>query len=285
LMKQNLDRFTTKQRYSISLRYGDAELPAYVFLAPGGGSCGSYLDLIQRLPANNTIITFDHPNLLHDSKSLTTTYSVKDLSQLFAQEMISIFSAVKGWIVVGASFGGVVAVDLAKELRVVGKEVKSLILFDSPWPGADSARDSLTATSFVRNVFGIMLSEHQTTGTDEETFNVEHLHSSILRAQERLSPDIKDVMESSDWKKLLPVYVENVLTLRAHEFSSSEELDFGGAYFVAQRGDIGKRNVEKWKRMLPNVAFHELEASHADLYVGENAGLVGNIVSKWNKEV
>jgi thioesterase domain-containing protein len=85
----------------------------YVLLAPGGGSCSSYLTLAEHLPSDATIVVFDHPKF-HVLNA--TEYSIESLAELYAADLQSSFAPMRRCSLIGASFGGLVAVAMLQLL-------------------------------------------------------------------------------------------------------------------------------------------------------------------------
>ncbi|KIK03065.1 hypothetical protein K443DRAFT_491447 [Laccaria amethystina LaAM-08-1] len=82
-------------------------------------------------------------------------YSVVNLGDLYARDLQHTFGGMKECVVIGASFGGVVGVEISRCLVRGGIAVKSLNLLDSPWPTlSESLEGALTSRALVSNLFG-----------------------------------------------------------------------------------------------------------------------------------
>ncbi|CAK5278814.1 unnamed protein product [Mycena citricolor] len=118
----------------------------YVLIAPGGGSCLSYAALARHLPADSTIMALDHPAL----HGIDSDCGINELATRYVKDMPPTCRDV---VLVGASFGGLVATAMLGPMQEAGIQVRAVALIDSPFPGSTSADVLLTADAFVRNVF------------------------------------------------------------------------------------------------------------------------------------
>jgi pimeloyl-ACP methyl ester carboxylesterase len=263
----------------------------YVLIAPGGGSCGSYIDLSQHLPTSATIVTLEHPNF---SRPGSETYSVRDLSELYACDLKRSFDTMRECVLVGASFGGIVAFELSQTLLQSGILVKSISLVDSPWPGSDSTVQALSGSAFLRNVFGVIADPDLPPPADsgDYFFGEINMHSSISHSSEveRLTSAVssalsgvpsqeKEKIEKYNWRGLLAVYVENVLALLGHSIDNSLRLDVPALYVKATRSCTVDCSPQ-WAAVLPRLSVTEIEAEHALSYTGKNGGEVARLISE-----
>lgn len=255
----------------------------YALIAPAGGSCGSYIDLSQHLPTSATIVTIEHPNF---GGRTSKTYSVEDLAKLYAHDLKQSFSSMKECVLVGASFGGVVAWDLSRTLSQAGVVVKSIALLDSPWPGSSSSPEALTAPAFLRNVFSITSSATAT--SDSETSDVfpasystevERLSTVVGQALSTVPVEDKDRVQKYDWRMMLALYVESVLALRAYSLDNTSRLDIPSLYVKASHSETSDA-CEQWGRVLPKLSVKDLDAEHALICKGKNGEDVAAFIAE-----
>ncbi|CAL2107116.1 hypothetical protein T190115A13A_20396 [Tenacibaculum sp. 190524A02b] len=99
-----------------------------IFLAPpGGGFYNCYIDLVKQLGEDQPVYAFQCPGV--DGK-LPIAESIEAMASTFITELQKVDS--KGpYRLGGYSFGGVVAYEMALQLRAKGFEVEELIMFDS----------------------------------------------------------------------------------------------------------------------------------------------------------
>ena len=277
--------------YLTVLQSGDPSL-VYALIAPGGGSCASYVDLAQHLSASATIVALEHPTFASQSSSQQEgelrikTYSVVSLGDLYARDLQRTFGVMKECVVIGASFGGVVGVETSRCLVRDGIAVKSLNLLDSPWPApSEILEGALTSRALVANLFGnsvgnaLSFSNSDLVCANAEPDDISSsLISIISAALSDASPSEREAVEKYNWKALVPVYVENVYALREFSFPADIGLDVPAVYVRAILGGVSS-GLDHWKIALPQLVVHEIDADHASFYSGSYAETVGAMIS------
>lgn len=218
----------------------------------------------------------NHPNF---NNRTSITYTVQDLAARYAHDLTQSFSAMRDCVLIGSSFGGVVAYELAQRLMDVGIMVKSMALLDSPWPGPSSSPVSLTAPAFLRNVFNIASSASPASkplapGTTE----AERLHLAVEQALASGPPDEQSQVYKYDWQTMLALYVDNVLALRAYSLDVASKINIPCLYVKASHSDINNR-CEEWGRILPKLSFEEVDAEHALVCQGKNGEDVAKFIA------
>jgi arthrofactin-type cyclic lipopeptide synthetase C len=117
------------------LQFGAANV-APVFCIPGAGaSATSFSDLARALPRERPVIGFQ-PRGLFGSELPHST--VEAAAELYLRELVGKYPSEPVHLV-GHSFGGWVAFELARRLRAAGRSIASLTIVDSDPPGADTA--------------------------------------------------------------------------------------------------------------------------------------------------
>ncbi|KAF9522313.1 hypothetical protein CPB83DRAFT_887614 [Crepidotus variabilis] len=278
--------------YFTILQSGDLSV-LYCLIAPGGGSCASYVDLSQHLSPSATIVALGHPDLtssLSPPNSKKHQRSVKDLGQIYANDLIYLFKGMKECVLIGASFGGLVAVELYQQLTEEGIIVKSLSLLDSPWPTRKATSNLLKPSTIIRNLFGNMAKDALFNHLDHrvadlsppESYDIPSqcafILSSIHNALSCANPKDRAVIERHDWKALIPVYIENVHATRDFAISDDLHLDVPTLYVRAALTSVINR-LDKWKTVFPKLNVHEVEADHASFYSGTYAKTVATLIS------
>jgi aspartate racemase len=100
----------------------------------GDGAALFYANLLRHLPPNRPVFTIEAPALV-DERMPVEASAIEDV----AAEYIAIMKSVrpKGpYLIGGYSYGGVVAYEMARQLRDCGADVPLLILFDTDNPNA-----------------------------------------------------------------------------------------------------------------------------------------------------
>ncbi|KAJ6577997.1 hypothetical protein B0H19DRAFT_1253292 [Mycena capillaripes] len=275
---------TTLPFYLTVIQSGNSD-DLYVFLAPGGGSCSSYLTLVGHLPSDATIVALDHPNFDIASPN-TIQYSIPSLAELYTTDLHSFLGPTGRCCLIGASFGGLVAVAMVNRLTRLGANIRHLILLDSPWPGLSDLTDMLTIPSFIRHVFGATgrstlcptrdsdSSEAESTPLDPDYDTLAAtLQASLLSAPQAEKVDI----ERTDWRLILRLYVENVKAV--HQFTPEPLHGTIPALYVAAATNRG-RDPALWGEQIPQLKIEEVSGEHASLYTGDGAPVVAALIEQ-----
>jgi thioesterase domain-containing protein len=287
LKKRSIGAEKSLPPYLTVLQSGDPSL-VYLLIAPGGGSCASFLDLSQHLSPSATIVAVEHPNLASAHSSIDSDlkrYSVNDLGKMYANDLKRLFETMKECVLIGASFGGVVAVELYQHISEAGILVKSLNLLDSPWPTSESIVDVLKPSSVISNLFGdrvrdALFKHPHVTGQfpPDIPSQCASMISIINDALTHTNSDDRDAFERHDWRVLIRVYIENLHTLRKFTFSQDLRLEVPVLYFRATLNEASA-GLDLWKVAIPQLSVHDIEADHASLYSGVNAQKVSVLIS------
>lgn len=260
--------------YASVLQSGDG-INIYVLIAPGGGSCASYSDLVRSLPHYATILGVEHPKFVRPS-SETLRYSVEDLASLYVAVLEQYSQKINKCVLVGASFGGVVAVEMAKRLSSREITVSSLVLLDSPIPGSSSAAEKdLSMGSFLKNVYNVHYTDltFWTNGT-ASAFNITQLETFLTTAAAR-DPALIDSIIKSDWKTLAKVYSENVSALMGYSVDGVS-IEIPALYIHAGAEGLST----PWTNVLSCLSVGYIDAPHALIYSGDHAERVADMIAK-----
>ncbi|KAF0502938.1 polyketide synthase [Gigaspora margarita] len=112
----------------VTLNPGDKEFKNSIYVIhPIGGSCAIYKDMASSF-GKMPVYGFEYPGI---SSSNMKYLSVQELAQVYLKELLKA-NPNGPYNLLGSSFGGVVAYEMASELIKQGKSVTSLTLVDSP---------------------------------------------------------------------------------------------------------------------------------------------------------
>ncbi|CAK5278542.1 unnamed protein product [Mycena citricolor] len=221
----------------------------YVLIAPGGGSCLSYAALARHLPADSTIIALDHPAF----HGIDSDCGINELAGRYVKDMPPTCRDV---VLVGASFGGLVATAMLGPMQEAGIQVRAVALIDSPFPGSTPADVLLTAGAFLRNVFAPetrpALSAEEDT-LDLVTFAARH---------------------GIDLRALAGTYDKNVKAMADWLPSGSHATP---ALYVAAAAD---EVDERWQAVYAGMSIERVEGEHASAWIGDNAAKVAGWIEK-----
>jgi amino acid adenylation domain-containing protein len=117
----------------VPLRAGEGS-PLFL-IHPGGGSVFAYLDLVRRLEDGWPVFGLQALGLEPGEEPLR---DAGEIAERYLAEIRGVRSAAS-WRLVGWSFGGIVAFEMARRLRAQGEEVAALVLIDPTDPRAAGA--------------------------------------------------------------------------------------------------------------------------------------------------
>ena len=112
----------------VPMQRGDTERGPILFCVhPVGGSAMAYTGLVEQLPDSLAVYAFDNDG------SEVACDDVVHMAQRYIAEMQAV-QKTGPYHLVGYSFGGTVAYEMARQLLSAGEEVRGLYLIDSPAP-------------------------------------------------------------------------------------------------------------------------------------------------------
>jgi thioesterase domain-containing protein len=139
----------------VRFRPGHAGRPPLVCVHPAGGSALCYLELARRLPPDQPVFGFEEPASLRGDDLTVEARAATYLSGLGA------WPAQGPVHLAGYSFGGLIALEMARQLAAAGRDPGLVVLIDTMAPGdPDSAGDP-----GVRQLADIL--EHGTLDADD----------------------------------------------------------------------------------------------------------------------
>lgn len=110
----------------------DGDRPPFFCAHPAGGIVHCYIEMSRALGKDQPFYAFQHPGI--DGKSGPYT-SYEKMAELYVDSMMEI-QPTGPYYIGGWSFGGTVAFEMARQVRLRGEEVGMLALFDTPGPSA-----------------------------------------------------------------------------------------------------------------------------------------------------
>ncbi|MEU5599622.1 non-ribosomal peptide synthetase [Streptomyces sp. NPDC020298] len=120
----------------VLLRPGGARPPVY-FVHPMGGNVLCYLPLARQLPEDQPFYALQAPGAALGTEPLA---SIPELARTYV-EAVRRAQPHGPYTVGGWSFGGFVAFEMARQLRVAGEEIAHLVLLDTVALNPDAPRD------------------------------------------------------------------------------------------------------------------------------------------------
>jgi thioesterase domain-containing protein/acyl carrier protein len=227
--------------------------PAFFCVHPSGGNVFCYADLSRHLGA-------DQPFYGFQSRGLDGVHPLYTEVESMAAHYVEALCAAQPegpYLLGGYSMGGVVAFEMARQLRAQGREVAMLALLDVKAPGAEGASDeddvSLLA-SFARDLglsldkLKVSLPELQQLGQDEQL--------SYLLGQAREAGIVPPELDLRQLRRLLNVFRANAKAMRSYApqvydgrvtlFNAGETVAKNGNDPAAEWGRLAAGGVEAY---------------------------------------
>ena len=243
-----------------SLKAGSKEASkAVVLLPPSGGTCATLSALVASIPQEVTTLGLEHPR--HVSNLAQVSYSISDLAKLFADHIVSHAT----WrlhdqiILIGASFGGIVATEMSKHLLAdqtsSTKNIK-LVLLDPPAVEADSSSPSSSDGSKTVPTPGPDFEEVNHDDADTRGNEIKSAEPLNQRQDLESSLTVANMINSANIRALndfcMPVLGPDVEAL-----------------YVCATAD-GKDDIEKkrawWQTVLPKLEWAAIDCTHEELW-------------------
>ncbi|MFD2168557.1 non-ribosomal peptide synthase/polyketide synthase [Tumebacillus lipolyticus] len=168
----------------VPMKPSGSKLP-YFFVHPGGGAVFGYLDLVRALDPEQPFYAFQAKGLEDDQEPLE---HVEAMAERYIEEMRMV-QAQGPYHLGGWSFGGIVAHEMAKQLREQGEEVAMLTLLDSHAPGWTNEEDLDEETIFysfaldLTSQFGIEMPDAVEDDNWELSSALDQLYQAVMAAQ------------------------------------------------------------------------------------------------------
>ncbi|MER6051819.1 beta-ketoacyl synthase N-terminal-like domain-containing protein [Streptomyces sp. NPDC001793] len=115
----------------VCLNRGDGSSTPLFLVHPVGGNVYFYRELAHRLPPERPVYGFQSTGLAAGTAPLRT---IEEMAARYLAELRATQPA-GPYALGGASFGGLVALEMAQRLTAAGEDVRLLTLFDTPGPG------------------------------------------------------------------------------------------------------------------------------------------------------
>jgi amino acid adenylation domain-containing protein len=174
--------------------------PIVYFIHPLGGTVFCYLSLAPYLTKEGNYYAIQDPEL---AKGEELFRSITDMAENYAKEIEMHQNIGKELILVGASFGGNIAIEMIAPLRASGYSVRKIILIDS-WANLDNKpvnkenkANSLKSLDIIRDYYGV------------ESQQYHFINKRLLWLRSYTSSSIVEDIVLLTAKDLLPLYKNN----------------------------------------------------------------------------
>jgi thioesterase domain-containing protein len=129
-------RETAPNSALVELQRGNRRKTSLVMVHPIGGEVFFYRELAQALGPEQPVHAFQAPSLVGNGEPYE---DIREQATAYVAELLR-FQPYPPYLLGGASYGGVVAYEMAQQLTAAGKKVALTVLIDSPAPGSMPAK-------------------------------------------------------------------------------------------------------------------------------------------------
>lgn len=115
----------------VKLQKGDSNRMPLFLVHPVGGHVYFYRDLVMHLDTSQPVYAFQAKGIKEDNSLNNSFTTIEEIAEFYVSELLKQFPE-GACIIGGASFGGVVALEMTHQLRKKGKPVDRIIVIDAP---------------------------------------------------------------------------------------------------------------------------------------------------------
>ncbi|MGA8117573.1 MAG: amino acid adenylation domain-containing protein [Actinocatenispora sp.] len=186
----------------LTLRRGSGR-PLFL-VHPVGGAASCYTELSLRLPVGRPVYGLESVGLRTDEPPLTT---IEEMAAAYLERVRAI-QPIGPYLIGGWSMGGLIALEMARQLGQKGELVSRLVVVDAVLPAADAPVDELTEravlTRMVQDLTGEVGVRPDLDAVTDRAAVFGHLRArGVLPAE---TPE-------SSWRRLAEVYAANLRAL------------------------------------------------------------------------
>ena len=253
---------------------GDARWVPLVVVHPIGGSSLCYSELLQRMHYRGPVWTVQQDRDLNAAES---TGTVEGLARLYVDDAQAL-GVPRAVCLLGWSFGGVLAFEMAREWERRGVQVRWLGLIDSQarWPDMDLTVDEESVLALARNI-GI--------GADTVARLREAGHGTLDQALDGLLaagralgvlPEAVGRDELDHWHALTAANLARMRRYNATPWNGN------ASYYQARAGTgpAGEHPVWQWTPLLSSMEIFGLDADHFEIVKGGHAQALARLVNR-----
>lgn len=253
----------------VPLRASGSRRPLFC-IHPVSGSAYAYSGLVQLLNADQPVYGFEAPGFDNDRSPIS---SLARLSEQYCDILLE-FQPTGDFQLLGWSFGGTLAFDMAVRLTAAGAHVARLIIVDAslPWI-AEFPAEKAVATRFLGDLAGM-------SGVAQEDFV-----RAIADAPDSASP--AELFARVERAELLPEEIDaemllsRYVTFRAHlqalyDYEVTTAYDGNALHVMAAESP---REYMRWDKVSPNLTELVLPGDHYSIWTGSALTELGRAVN------
>ncbi len=193
----------------VKIKGGDETRPILFLVHPIDGYVSFYRELAQDLPAQQAVYAFQANGLNPGAQAFT---EVEQMAGAYLDEMRS-KQAHGPYLLGGASFGGLVAFEMARQLQQAGESVKLLFMIDSPAPGQNlfKTEKDCDILAFIARYL-LKMADKAPSPAELEMLSTEQQVISVLAQAKQLNC-LPDSFEAEQLRCWLAVFKANSLAM------------------------------------------------------------------------
>lgn len=250
---------------------GSRSGPSVAFVHPVGGHAFCYDPLVSRLSSRVRTCCVHHPEAAVGRPALPR--SVEALGRLYKQAVERVVDDVPR-VVVGWSFGGVVALEMAHQWEQEGKVFASILMIDSPLPCGPT----------VRRIERLLAANPRTNG--DLAAEVTHLRTAeayLQLARETSRLPVSDTgIEGQTLDNIVSVYAANHGALARYEFAPIRSPLTYMLATCSPESETATHTAVRLQRIAKgDQELIERQDDHFSIMTGANLDLIEKSVLDW----
>jgi thioesterase domain-containing protein len=252
--------------YLIHLKVGAPEFPAVFLVPPVGGNITQFIALSGMMDFPGAVYSFD--------ARLVNAESIKEMAAVYVAAILTVQPQGR-YFVGGWSMGGVVALEIANQLKADGGQVPTVLMIDSFAPMLSSHEDisAERQTDFTDELVRQFVKELELTIVDSDLVSLQVL------AKDAIEPLLSALLEIAKQQRKLPqdyplqelltryqLYARDSRMLHAHRPSY-----FDGAISLIRASDNRHPDPQLgWERYVASIEVSEAPGDHFSMFSPAN---------------
>lgn len=262
----------------VKIKGGDESKPLLFIAHPIDGYVTFLSELAQDLPAQQAVYAFQSPGLSDDAPVLT---DVAQMATVYVEALRG-KQAHGPYLLGGASFGGLVAWEMAQQLQQAGEAVKLLFMIDTPAPGQNLFKSELDSDilAFIAR-HSLKMGEHAPTAETLAALDTEQQLATVLQAakQQGVVPASFEALQLQRW---LAVFKAN-----SRAMASYAPQNYAGAltFFRAQQpwntANPGHPEYFWLEKAGQGIAIYTVPGTHITMNLQPNVGEIAKQLARY----
>nr|VFJ62392.1 MAG: Thioesterase domain-containing protein [Candidatus Kentron sp. FW] len=251
----------------------DGSRPPLFCVHPVGGGAFCYRELADCLPEDQPVYGIQAVGFEGKEKPLT---NVETMAARYVEEMTTLYPGgpyhLYGW-----SFGGVVAFEMAQQLRIAGREVGLLVLADTAHPSWFQDKDVPEKEQIIAYLLAEASAEEVATPDDIGDMTPED-RMAHLRQQLASGSNLAGF---GDIDRFIRIYQANFQALSGYRTSIWE----GEMIFLSARERLGthEKSIDSdWRNLTRKLVHHMIPGNHFTIHRQPNVHRIMEILRNLN---